>query len=499
MLKTALKYSVSFILIFALLFSNFSLDVFAKEEIITFTLQKSLASAPEVPAVNNKSLIESINTQLKNFADIVDLSSFGLAPTTENYQKIVDILSFYLPECFHIGLEINFFATSRYISAIKLQYLYTKDQYNKMLAECDAAADNMLKGIEGNSKLSDTEKLLILHDRIAIACEYDYERYQTGNVPNISHTMYGVFVNGIAVCQGYAIAYHYLLNRIGIENYFCESKSLKHVWNIVYVNDKPYHVDITWDDNPWDITGKVTHNNFLISTKKAIQNGHSANDFDTTPTSTTYDNYFWQNSNAAFTLLNNEIYYIDSQTDPNNSQYVLIKRYTDKKTIYKTEHYWYNEKPVFWVGNYARLSTDGVNLLYSLSDGIYSINPLTLKSEKILSKPYLNGYFSIYGFTYKDGMLIYDLSDYPIFNSQTKALYEYKIPYTPPLSYTPGNINNDEFVDLQDISTLAKFFAGWIVNANADALDVNGDGIQNLKDLVHLAQYVAGWQGVELY
>lgn len=499
MLKAILRSSTAFILIFTLLFSNFSLDVFAEEEIISLNLETRLASEVQTYTSNDKALIKSISTQLKNLNPTVDIYSFRLVANEENIQKIVYILSYEVHECFHI--ERNFSITSSkegYISTIIPQYGYTKTEYKKMLSKCEDVADKMLNGIEGNSKLSDVEKLLILHDRIALACEYDYERYEMGTVPQISHTLYGVFGNGIAVCQGYAIAYAYLLDRIGIENYFCDSDTLYHVWNIVYVNGKAYHVDITWDDNPWDVTGKVTHDNFLVSTKKLIQNGHTANDFDTTPSSTTYDNYFWQNSQAAFTLLNDEIYYIDSKT-VKNKQYVLINRYSDRKTVYQTEHYWMGSANGYWTGNYARLCSDGVNLLFSLSDGIYSFNPKTQKSEKILSKPYLNGYFNIYGFTYTDGMLIYDLSDHPVFDNLTKALYEYKTPYTPPLTYTPGNLNDDGFVDLQDVSSLAKILAGWQVTVNNDALDVNGDGSQNLKDLIHLSRYVAGWEGIVLH
>ena len=502
MLKSAIKRSIALILSVALLFSIFSLDVFAEEQSVTVNLKTYSSAAPEARMSHDAALAESINTQLKNFAESVDISQFKLAPTQENINKIRNIISFELPECFHIE-SFSYWATTLYITAIAPDYNCEKAEYDIMLAECEAAADKMLEGVEGNDKLGDVEKLLILHDRIALSCEYDYERYLMGTLPLISHTMYGVFVNGLAVCQGYALAYSYLLDRIGIENYYCASDLLIHGWNIVYVDGKPYHVDITWDDNPWDITGRVDHENFLVSTEKLIQNGHYEKDedgnllydYDTSPTDNTYDNYFWQNIDTAFILLNDEIYYTDYVYDDlSGTQSIYIKRYSNGETLYETKHYWMANSSQFYPGNYARLSVCGSKLLFSLSDGIYTLNPKNNAVNQILSKQNLGVNFNIYGFTYSNGMLIYDLADYPDFTGETKKNFEYKVPY-----HDAGNINEDGFVDLKDVTTLAQAFAGWQVECNTSAFDVNGDKKANLNDLVHLAQYIAGWNGIVIY
>ncbi len=510
MLKSAIKRSIALVLSVALLFSNFSLDVFAEEQSITVNLKTYLSAAPEARMSHDAALAESINTQLKNFAERVDISDFKLAPITENINKIVNILSFELPECFHIGESIEFFkGDDNYLSSIKLSYIYEKNKYEQMLAECKAAADKTLRGVEGNDKLSDVEKLLILHDRIALACEYDKERLDSGTLPKISHSMYGVFVNGLAVCQGYALAYAYLLDRIGIENYFCDSQNLNHVWNIVYVDGKPYHVDITWDDPTWDITGRVDHENFLVSTEKLIQNGHYSKDddknplydkegnhiydYDGSPTDKTYDNYFWQNVDTAFILLNDEIYYIDSSDKDTTKQHILIKRCSDNTTLYETEQVWKADGG-YYRGNYARLSVCGSKLLFSLSDGIYSLNPENNAVNQILYKQNLGVGYNIYGFTYSDGMLIYDLTSSPNFTVETKKKFEYKVPY-----HDAGNINEDGYIDLLDVTVFAKALAGWQIDCNSNAFDVNGDQKTNLNDLVHLAQYVAGWQGIAVY
>ena len=491
MIKVATKKLVSVIISFVLLFSVFSLDAFAEEQEIAVSVETRLASSVDPRTNYDAALAESINIQLKNFNACVDISEFKLFNNATNQQKIIDILSGGLPECFHIAVRFSISSDGYYISAIIPTYIYTKEEYEEMLDECETAADKMLAGIEDDPNLGDVEKLLVLHDRIAVDCEYDYENYLNGSLSQMSHTLYGALVNKFAVCQGYALAYSYLLDRLGIENYYCESNALYHAWNIVYINGEPYHIDLTHDDPVWDITGRVSHTNFLVSTNELRKNNHYAYDYDSSPKDTTYDNYFWKNINSAFVYLNGEIYY----TELEGQQIINIKRYSDKKTIYSTRHYWMANSSHCYPGNYTRLAVCGSKLLFSLSDGIYSLNPKTEEVEKIHSKPNIGGYYNIYGFTYTNGDLVYDLATTPTFNINTKKYYEYKVKY-----YKPGNINDDDTVDLQDVSFLAKFFAKWDeINVNVRALDVNGDGAENLKDLVHLAQYVAGWKGIELY
>lgn len=489
--KTAIKRLTAIIILVTLLLSIFSLDVFAyeQEQGVTLSLETRLATASNVRVNSDAALEESINTQLKNFEKNVNIYEFKLCNNEQNLQKIVDILSGALPECFHISEEFSISDNGEYIIEIQPTYIYTKDEYNSMLAECEAAADKLLEGVEGNSALGEREKLLILHDRIALSCEYDYENLLNNSVPEVSHRMYGALVNKVAVCQGYTLAYSYLLDRIGIKNYYCSSENLNHAWNIVYLDGKSYHVDITYDDPVWDVTGQVLHTNFLVSTDALRQNNHNAYDYDSSPSDTTYDNYFWQDINSAFVYLNGEIYYTELET----SDYIAIKRYSDKQTIYKTKYLWFLGEGSYYSGNYAKLAVCGSKILFSLGDGIYSLDPNTKEAQKIYSNPEVSNYNNIYGFTYADGQLVFDISNTPLFDANTKKNNEYKVEY-----HDPGNINNDSNIDLADITVLAKILAGWNdLEFNPNALDVDGNGVENLCDLVRLAQYLAGWD-VEL-
>ena len=69
-------------------------------------------------------------------------------------------------------------------------------------------------------------------------------------------TICGVFLNGKAVCEGYARAMQYLLQKCGIEcaeivGHVVDDKGEKgeaHAWNLLKIDGDYYHLDATWDN-----------------------------------------------------------------------------------------------------------------------------------------------------------------------------------------------------------------------------------------------------------
>ncbi len=326
----------------------------------------------------------------------VDISSFNIPYTAANVEALRVFIFDCIPGIVHFE-SYNYYWRGSIISAIEPDYMYSASEYQQMYAKIVAAKDRMLTGIKGNSNLGDVEKALLIHDRLAMACEYDYHARAH------RYDMYGALVNGITVCQGYAEAYDYLLEQAGLESYVCISNVLDHAWNIIYVNGKSYHVDVTWDDTAWDdgqkgVVGGVEHVNFLRSSNGIYNTGHWASDYDTFPTSTTYDNYFWQNSTTAFQLVGNEIYYIDNVSQS-------LKRYSDRSTLCSVADDWSGS-----YDNWSCLSNDGKYLYYSTADSIYQYNISSKKSTKFY-QPTIDAQDSIYGFQYTDRTIVCDINN----------------------------------------------------------------------------------------
>ena len=222
------------------------------------------------------------------------------------------------------------------------------------------------------------------------------------------------------------MAYMYLLNRVGIKNYYCDSRTLNHCWNVVYINNNPYHVDVTWDDIAWGLyekgaVGVVSHKNFLRSTDGMYATEHTAFDYDTTPKDTTYDNYFWQNSETAFQLVNNELYYIDNSA-------AALKRYSDNTTLCSVNDVWWaGDNYMYWQGNFSRLASDGESLYFSMPKAIYKYNPTNNTTEK-LYEPIFSGYNNFFGLMYECGYLIYDVNSMPPYSlGATSSLVRQKV------------------------------------------------------------------------
>ena len=110
--------------------------------------------------------------------------------------------------------------------------------------------------------MSTAEKIKAIHDYIILNCEYGYS-----SNPMDSHTAAGVLVYKKAVCQGYAEAFQYFMEALGIP---CKTvtgtgNGSPHGWNMVNVGGRWYHIDVTWDDPLPDKKDRLMYGYFLVS------------------------------------------------------------------------------------------------------------------------------------------------------------------------------------------------------------------------------------------
>ena len=93
------------------------------------------------------------------------------------------------------------------------------------------------------------EKELAIHDYIIDNCQYDLGLGRTG-ISSESYNAYGALCLKKAVCEGYAEAAMLLLTRSGVDSIIITgmSQGVGHAWNMVLIDGKYYHLDITWDD-----------------------------------------------------------------------------------------------------------------------------------------------------------------------------------------------------------------------------------------------------------
>ena len=82
-----------------------------------------------------------------------------------------------------------------------------------------------------------------------------FVNYEESTNSKDQYTIYGALKNGKAVCEGYARAFKYFMDGIGVpcvlasgtaQNSQGETES--HAWNYVQIDNKWYATDVTWDD-----------------------------------------------------------------------------------------------------------------------------------------------------------------------------------------------------------------------------------------------------------
>lgn len=121
----------------------------------------------------------------------------------------------------------------------------------------EAQNDTLYEAIDeylnfAGGETSDYQIAFALHDKIID--DIDYARDTLGNPSseNWAHSVIGVFINGEAVCEGYAKAFSLLLNACGVENAYVSgtSKGEGHAWNMAQIDGNWYWYDLTWDDQP---------------------------------------------------------------------------------------------------------------------------------------------------------------------------------------------------------------------------------------------------------
>lgn len=120
-------------------------------------------------------------------------------------------------------------------------------RYNETVSSLEAAKESFQAGaqeiLSGAGSLgSDEEKEKYVHDMLMQKVEYNTQAA-------MSQSAYSALVNGQSVCAGYARAFQYLMQQLGIPCYYCTGYSGEdHAWNIIRLDNIYYNVDVTWDD-----------------------------------------------------------------------------------------------------------------------------------------------------------------------------------------------------------------------------------------------------------
>ena len=238
---------------------------------------------------------------------------------------------------------------------------YDRARYEQRLAEIlqNAVFEDM----------SQWQICLSIHDALVVQSQYD--KSLTLN------KSYDLIVGGTAVCRGYAEAYRELLAQVGIPCVVVRSEEMNHAWNLVYINNNWYHVDVTWADATPDSHGRVSHEYFLLTDAQisAGDDPHYGWETEYTCTDESYNDAFWKD-------VDSQICYPDSWTSylvrrEEGTNYICSRdEMTGEETLLHTVELEYID---IGSGSYGYphvgLSLWNGRLWFSSVDTVYSMNP----------------------------------------------------------------------------------------------------------------------------
>lgn len=154
---------------------------------------------------------------------------------------------------------------------LTFHYMIPKYKFDQATNEAKNVANKIL-----TDDMSDYEKELAIHDYIVDSSEY----YTGTQDPNEIYTIYGLFVDKEAVCQGYADAFFYLATYAGIQSHLVYGEGISedgtelHAWNVIELEGEYYAIDTTWNDPVTDSLSPVKQYDYFNITDGEIGVNH---------------------------------------------------------------------------------------------------------------------------------------------------------------------------------------------------------------------------------
>ena len=143
---------------------------------------------------------------------------------------------------------------------LNVNYKYTLEERKYIVKTIDEIWNEII-----TPNMTTKQIIKVFHDYIINNTKYDinfsYELEPYGE----SSKATGLLKHHLSVCSGYADTMGVVLDKLGLENF--RISTTNHVWNAVKLDNKYYHLDLTWDDPTTD-TGKdlLLYDYYLITT-----------------------------------------------------------------------------------------------------------------------------------------------------------------------------------------------------------------------------------------
>ena len=169
--------------------------------------------------------------------------------------------------------------------------------------QIDDSVEELLAGISVSN--SDYEKAKYVFEILIQNVDYDASMENNQNIIS-------VFLSRATVCQGYACATQYLLNKLGVPSTIVTgtAEGESHAWNLVRLDGNYYYMDTTWGNSRYlddsSQIEKYVNYSYLAVTSEEISRTHVLDSSFPLPECTSMENNYFVREGKYFTEWNPE-------------------------------------------------------------------------------------------------------------------------------------------------------------------------------------------------
>ena len=364
LLKTLFILAILIICLICLINKLGILDVFYINEISTEDLSKySNYYFNKLSEVEQKTYVRIAKAVEKNENRIY----FGDINETDMDRLIEKVLEAFFddnPKYFYFENKYTVYTKEIWkikLTGLELTYEYTDNLEDKK-EELNSVIDNFLRKTITNN-MTDYEKELAIHDELVKTVNY-YDFEDINKIPSIKHTAYGALVQNEAVCDGYSKAFKMLLEKAGIQSIVVsgELEDVAHAWNIVEIDGKHYHVDVTSDNI--DEKGKkyIIHTYFNLTDENIKKTHKISTEFELPKCDSEEYNYYIFNK---FTLekndnITNKLKHIIKNSKNNVVEFKNSGKYSSNRIVDELYDLNYNNWKTKRISNITYNTTDDI-------------------------------------------------------------------------------------------------------------------------------------------